>query len=380
MRSRNCSYISGLLPAARSPPYSSSISWVSVTLLMLTPFRSGHGVIVLHMQLVVVRIALLLLFALAAAALTSWLAGAEFSLALTPQLAALYFIPANIINLWLLRRGPEGRPRSLLQLMNFDQSLLGRDVLLGLFYQLVLFVPFGLAINLAASVLQFLQGWLLNDAVQRTVYRMRSLVEDKLHRLPLSYFDHQPRGELLSRVTNDIDNVQQSLQQTLTQLLNALLQVIFILVMMFLISPVLSLVALLSIPVTMVVAGLIMSRSRVQFMEQWRSTGTLNSRVEEAFTGHDLVKVFGRQKEVQEQFEVENEQLFQSSFRAQFLSGLIMPVSMFIGNLNYAVIAVMGGLRVANGTISLGEVQAFIQYSRQDRKSTRLNPSHVAIS
>lgn len=120
---------------------------------MLTPFRSGHGVIVLHMQLVVVRIALLLLFALAAAALTSWLAGAEFSLALTPQLAALYFIPANIINLWLLRRGPEGRPRSLLQLMNFDQSLLGRDVLLGLFYQLVLFVPFGLAINLVMLLL-----------------------------------------------------------------------------------------------------------------------------------------------------------------------------------------------------------------------------------
>ena len=250
----------------------------------------------------------------------------------------------------------------------FAELLTGVDLVPGQgidFNAVAAVVLFVLGLYLAASVLQFVQGWLLNDAVQRTVYRMRSLVEEKLHRLPLSYFDHQPRGELLSRVTNDIDNVQQSLQQTLTQLLNALLQVVFILVMMFLISPVLSLVALLSIPVTMVVAGLIMSRSRVRFMEQWRSTGTLNSRVEEAFTGHDLVKVFGRQKEVQEQFEVENEQLFQSSFRAQFLSGLIMPVSMFIGNLNYAVIAVMGGLRVANGTISLGEVQAFIQYSRQ---------------
>lgn len=226
-------------------------------------------------------------------------------------------------------------------------------------------VLFVLGLYLISSLLQFFQGWLLNDAVQGTVYRMRGLVEDKLNALPLSYFDRQPRGELLSRVTNDIDNVQQSLQQTMSQLLTSVLTVIFILIMMFSISPVLSIVALLTIPVTMVVAGLIMSRSRTQFMEQWRTTGTLNSRVEEAFTGHDLVKVFGRQREVQAQFETENEQLYQSSFKAQFLSGLIMPASMFIGNLNYAFIAVLGALRVASGTISLGEVQAFIQYSRQ---------------
>ena len=222
-----------------------------------------------------------------------------------------------------------------------------------------------MALYLASSLFSFLQGWLTNDAVQNTVYRMRNLIEDKLNTLPLSYFDGQPRGELLSRVTNDIDNLQQSLQQTLSQLLQSVFTVIFILVMMFTISPVLSLVALITIPVTMVVAGMIMSRSRTQFAEQWRSTGTLNSRIEEAFTGHDLVKVFGRQKEVQAQFEQENDSLFNSSFRAQFLSGLIMPVSMFIGNLNYAVIAVMGALRVASGTLTLGDVQAFIQYSRQ---------------
>ncbi len=222
-----------------------------------------------------------------------------------------------------------------------------------------------LAIYVASSLLQFLQGYLLNDVVQATVYRMREQVEDKLHRLPLSYFDHQPRGELLSRVTNDIDNISQSLQQTMSQLLTALLTVLFVLAMMLSISPVLALVALVTIPVTMVVAGLVMRRSGTQFIAQWRRTGTLNAQVEEAYTGHTLVKVFGRQRAVQETFEIENEALYHASYRAQFLSGLIMPITMFFGNLNYAVIAVLGGLKVASGTISLGDVQAFIQYSRR---------------
>ncbi|MCA9839905.1 MAG: ABC transporter ATP-binding protein [Trueperaceae bacterium] len=222
-----------------------------------------------------------------------------------------------------------------------------------------------LGIYLVSSLLQFLQGYLLNDVVQATVYRLRTSVEAKLNRLPLVYFDRQPRGELLSRVTNDIDNISQSLQQTISQLLSAGLTVIFVLIMMFSISPVLTLVALVTIPATMSVAMVIMSRSGKQFAAQWRRTGMLNSQVEETYSGHALVKVFGRQREVQQAFEVENEALYQASYRAQFLSGMIMPISMFIGNLNYAVIAVMGGLRVANGTISLGDVQAFIQYSRQ---------------
>ncbi|MBX3144539.1 MAG: ABC transporter ATP-binding protein [Trueperaceae bacterium] len=222
-----------------------------------------------------------------------------------------------------------------------------------------------LAIYLGSAVLSFLQSFVLNEVVQRTVRRLRNEVEEKLNRLPLRYFDKQPRGELLSRVTNDIDNVAQSLQQTLSQMLSSLLTVIFVLIMMFSISPLLSLVALLSIPVTMVVAGTIMSRSRVQFIEQWRSTGTLNSRVEETYSGFELVKVFGRQREVQEAFEKENDSLYQASFRAQFLSGLIMPAAFFIGNVSYAAVAVIGGLRVASGVITLGDVQAFIQYSRQ---------------
>ena len=222
-----------------------------------------------------------------------------------------------------------------------------------------------LALYVGSALLSYLQGWLLNDVVQSTIYRLRSNVEDKLNRLPLGYFDRQPRGELLSRVTNDIDNIAQSLQQTMSQLLTSVLTIVFVVAMMFLISPSLALIALVTIPVTMVVAGLIMKRSQKQFISQWRFTGALNGQIEEAFTGHSLVKVFGRQEEVGARFAEENERLFTASFGAQFLSGLIMPLMMFIGNLNYVIIAVVGGLRVASGTMSLGDVQAFIQYSRQ---------------
>jgi ATP-binding cassette subfamily B protein len=227
----------------------------------------------------------------------------------------------------------------------------------------VLLVVIGLYVG--SSLLSFLQGYLLNDVVQHTVARMRSEVEDKLNRLPLRYFDRQPRGELLSRVTNDMDNVSQSLQQTMSQVLTSILTIVFVVGMMFWISPTLALIALVTIPVSMAIAGTVMKRSRSKFVDQWRRTGNLNAQVEEAFTGHELVKVFGRQQEIQASFEVENEALFRASFGAQFLSGLIMPIMMFVGNLNYVVVAVLGGLRVASGTMSLGDVQAFIQYSRQ---------------
>jgi ATP-binding cassette, subfamily B, multidrug efflux pump len=222
-----------------------------------------------------------------------------------------------------------------------------------------------LAVYVASSVLSWLQGYLLNDVTQNTVRRMRSDVEDKINRLPLRYFDQQPRGELLSRVTNDIDNISQTLQQTMSQLLFALLTVVGVLSMMFYISPLLALVALVTVPVTMLVTGAIMKRSQGMFIDQWRRTGRLNAHIEEAFTGHALVKVFGRRHEVEQVFAEENDALYRASFGAQFVSGLIMPTMMFIGNLNYVVIAVLGGLRVANGTMSLGDVQAFIQYSRQ---------------
>ncbi|QWZ08251.1 ABC transporter ATP-binding protein/permease [Nocardioides panacis] len=222
-----------------------------------------------------------------------------------------------------------------------------------------------LAVYVASSLLAWLQGFVLNGVVQNTVRRMRADVEDKINRLPLSYFDKQPRGELLSRVTNDIDNVSQTLQQTMSQLLVSLLTVVGVLAMMFSISPTLALVALVTVPVTMVVTGQIMKRSQGMFIAQWRRTGQLNAHIEETFTGHALVKVFGRQQEVEQRFAEENDELFKASFGAQFVSGLIMPMMMFIGNVNYVVIAVLGGLRVASGSMSLGDVQAFIQYSRQ---------------
>ncbi|WP_439939902.1 ABC transporter ATP-binding protein [Nocardia sp. N13] len=222
-----------------------------------------------------------------------------------------------------------------------------------------------LAVYVGASLLAWLGGYLLNDVVQGTVLRMRSEVEDKVHRLPLGYFDKQPRGELLSRVTNDIDNISQTLQQTMSQMLSSLLTVLAVLAMMFWISPLLALVALVSVPISMFVTGAVMKRSQGMFIQQWRRTGTLNAHIEETFSGHAIVKVFGRQAEAERVFAEQNDELYEASYGAQFVSGLIMPIMMFVGNLNYVVIAVLGGLRVASGTMSLGDVQAFIQYSRQ---------------
>jgi ATP-binding cassette subfamily B multidrug efflux pump len=221
-----------------------------------------------------------------------------------------------------------------------------------------------LVLYLIASLFLWLQGYLLNGAVQRSIYTMRSLVEEKINRLPLGYFDKQTRGELLSRVTNDIDNISQALQQTLSQLLTSVLTVLGVTVMMFIVSPVLALIALVTIPVSILVTAFIGTRSQKLFIQQWKSTGELNSHIEEAFTGQSLVKVFGRQREVEAVFGERNHTLYTASFGAQFISGLIMPTMFFIGNLNYVAIAVVGGLRVASGTMNLGDVQAFIQYTR----------------
>jgi ATP-binding cassette, subfamily B, multidrug efflux pump len=222
-----------------------------------------------------------------------------------------------------------------------------------------------LGVYIASAVFMLMQGRLTTVVVQRTVAALRSEVEDKLGRLPLSYFDSKPRGELLSRVTNDIDNVAQSLQQTMSQLLTSLLTVVGVLLMMCLVSPLLTVIALVTIPLSLWMTKAIAKRSQKQFVAQWRHTGRLNGLIEEAFTGHELVRVFGRRGEVEADFDSRNGDLFEASFRAQFISGIIMPSMMFIGNLNYVAVAVIGGLRVASGSMSLGDVQAFIQYSRQ---------------
>nr|WP_277398666.1 ABC transporter ATP-binding protein [Pseudonocardia alaniniphila] len=238
----------------------------------------------------------------------------------------------------------------------------GQGIDFGLLGQVLLGV---IAIYVAASLFGWMQSYLLNGIVQRTIFSLRREVEDKLNRLPLRYFDRQQRGEVLSRVTNDIDNISQTLQQTMSQLLTSVLTVVGVLVMMLVISPLLALVALVTIPVSMFVTKAIAKRSQKQFVAQWRYTGALNAHIEEAFTGHELVRVFGRRQEVEADFTQRNERLFDASFRAQFISGIIMPSMMFIGNLNYVLVAVVGGLRVASGSMSLGDVQAFIQYSRQ---------------
>ena len=231
--------------------------------------------------------------------------------------------------------------------------------------RLKLVTVLALGLYVASSVFSWMQGFLLNDVVQRTVFKLRSDVEDKLSRLPLQFFDKQPRGELLSRVTNDIDNVSLSLQQTISQLLFGMLTVVGVLTMMFVVSPLLAVIALVTVPVSILIATQVGKRSQKLFVAQWSHTGALNGHIEEAFTGHELVKVFGRQREVEEVFRERNEQLFQASFGAQFISGLIMPAMAFVGNLSYVAIAVIGGFRVATGAMSLGDVQAVIQYSRQ---------------
>ncbi|WAP60901.1 ABC transporter ATP-binding protein [Streptomyces sp. S465] len=221
------------------------------------------------------------------------------------------------------------------------------------------------ALYAVASLLNLVQARVATAVVQRAVFRLREDVEHKLARLPLSYFDRQSRGEVLSRATNDIDNIQQTLQQTLSQIMASLLTIVGVLAVMFWISPLLALVALVTVPVSVWVTTRIGKRAQPQFVAQWKTTGTLNAHVEEMYTGHSLVKVFGREKESAREFREQNDKLYEAGFRAQFISGLIQPAMMFIGNLNYVLVAVVGGLRVATGALSIGDVQAFVQYSRQ---------------
>ncbi|MGN6124964.1 MAG: ABC transporter ATP-binding protein [Humibacter sp.] len=222
-----------------------------------------------------------------------------------------------------------------------------------------------LALYVGSSVLTWIQGYVINVIMVRTMWRLREQVEAKINRLPLSYFDRVQRGELISRVTNDIDNITQMMQQSLSQALASVLTVVGVLIMMFSISWQLTLVALVTLPLMAVVFGVIGPRSQKAFGIQWRKVGRLNARVEESFSGHALVKVFGREKSSREAFREENQELYQASFKAQFLSNTMMPAMMFIGNLTYVGIAVLGGLMVASGQLRLGDVQAFIQYSQQ---------------
>ncbi len=222
-----------------------------------------------------------------------------------------------------------------------------------------------IALFAGASLLSWVQSYALAGVVQRTMERLRRDVEDKINRLSLSYVDSQPRGDLLSRVTNDIDNVATSMQQSLSQVLTSVLTVIGVVIMMYTISVLLATIALFTIPISLGLVKFIGTRSKGHFISQWVHTGALNAQVEEAFTGHSLVKVFGQQAVAEKQFEDKNQELYEAGFRAQFIAGTIQPVMMFLGNLNFVAIAVIGGLAVKSGSMTIGDIQAFIQYSRR---------------
>jgi ABC-type multidrug transport system fused ATPase/permease subunit len=222
-----------------------------------------------------------------------------------------------------------------------------------------------LGLYLVAALLVWLQARILNVTVQRTMVSLRADVEDKVHRLPLSYFDSRRRGEVLSRVTNDIDNIQTSLSITISQLLTSVLTVFAVLVMMLTISPLLALITVTTVPLALWAIRWITRRSQRLFVAQWANTGRLNAHIEETYSGFTIVKTFGHRARAQEQFRELNGDVYQTSFGAQFFSGLISPATMFIGNLSYVAVAVVGGLQVATGQITLGSIQAFIQYVRQ---------------
>ncbi|MFH8284417.1 ABC transporter ATP-binding protein [Streptomyces antibioticus] len=258
-----------------------------------------------------------------------------------------------------MRESGDGKVADMLRSTDFTP---GRGIDFGQVGEVLLFA---LGVFLVAGLLMAVATRLVNRAVNRTMFRMREDVQTKLSRLPLSYFDKRQRGEVLSRATNDIDNIGQTLQQSLGQLINSLLTVIGVLAMMFWVSWLLALVALVTVPLSAVVATRVGKRSQPHFVQQWRSTGKLNAHIEEMYTGHTLVKVFGRQDESAQQFAEQNDALYEAGFRAQFNSGVMQPLMMFVSNINYVLVAVVGGLRVASGSLSIGDVQAFIQYSRQ---------------
>ena len=233
------------------------------------------------------------------------------------------------------------------------------------FSELATIVVLSVAVYVGSWLLGWIQAYILSGVVGRTMHRLRADVEDKIHQLPLSYVDNMPRGDLLSRVSNDIDNISQTMQFTMSQVLISLLTILGIALMMLAISPLVALFSLILLPLSSIVVRFVSRLSRTRFMDQWRHTGDLNAQVEEVFTGHNLVKVFGRQDEVEAAFDETNEELYEASFRAQVVIGVTRPLMMFLGNLNYVVIAIIGGLRVSSGAMTIGEIQAFIQYSRQ---------------
>lgn len=250
----------------------------------------------------------------------------------------------------------------------FAQMLSGMNVTPGAgvdFHAVGMTLALALGLYLAAGLLAWVQARLLNVTVQRTVVALRTDVEDKLHRLPLSYFDSRQRGEILSRVTNDIDNIQTSLQMSINQLLSSMLTLVAVLVMMLSISPLLAVITLATVPLSLWVTRAIARRSQRLFVAQWSNTGKLNAHIEETYSGFTIVKTYGHRADAEAIFADRNAKVYSSAFGAQFFSGLVSPATAFVGNLSYVAVAVVGGLKVASGDLTLGSIQAFTQYVRQ---------------
>ena len=233
------------------------------------------------------------------------------------------------------------------------------------FQRVALILGLTAGVFVCTVLLRWLQGWTMTRLVTNAVYRMRKQIEEKIDRLPLNYFDRVPRGEIMSRTTNDVDNIGQTLQQVLGEFIFAVFSIVGTIIMMLTISPLLTLVSLVVVPLMALCAYVIIKKSQPYFFRQWNATGKVNSQVEEMFTGHLVIRAFGQEGKATEEFNNRNEELYKSSFSAQFLAGLNQPVTMFFGNLNFVIVVVVGGLKVLSGTMSLGDLQAFSQYSRQ---------------
>ncbi len=222
-----------------------------------------------------------------------------------------------------------------------------------------------LGLYVISTLFGFLQQYIMAGVAQKTVYNLRKEVEDKISRLPLKFFDSRTHGEILSRVTNDVDNISTTLQQSLTQLITSIVTIVGVIIMMLTISPIMTLVVILTLPLYIVITTLVAKHSQKFFAAQQKEVGELNGHVEEMYTGHKIVKVFGHEKDSIKEFENINDRLYKAGWKAQFISGIIMPMMRFVSNIGYVIVCVVGGYLATLGKISIGDIQAFIQYSNQ---------------
>ncbi len=271
-------------------------------------------------------------------------------------------LPAGVPLEQLIEQARARGDAEFADVLSGSSAVPGQGIDFGVLGQLILTV---IALYFLASTLMWMQGYILNQLVMRIVFTLRQDIEAKINRLPLRFFDGRQRGDVLSRVTNDVDNIQQALQQAFSQLVQSLLTVIGIAAMMFVVSWQLALIALIALPLSGIIVGVVGARAQKLFVTQWTSTGAVNGHIEESFTGHELVRIFNREQEMTAEFDRRNEELYQAAFKAQALSGAIMPSMQFVQYLSYVLIAVVGALRVTAGQMTLGDVTAFIQYSRE---------------